>query len=116
MGAGWGVTARGQARNVDWRSNYTTRQDIPPWCSGVRVHGGFLEIYSSVRNIVHNTVSTALNRNRDAIVITTGHSLGAGLATLCAHDLECSSICKPFCFPFCSPRAGDLAFARDFNT
>jgi hypothetical protein len=115
-GAGWGVTATGQARNVDWRSNFNTRQDTPPWSPGVRVHGGFLEIYSSIREIVHTTVSACLSKNKNAVVITTGHSLGAGLATLCAHDLECSNICKPFCFPFCSPRAGDLSFARDFNT
>jgi hypothetical protein len=101
---------------VDWRSNFNTRQDVPPWRADVRVHAGFLEIYNSVRGIVHNTVSAALSKSPGATVITTGHSLGAGLATVCAHDLDCSNICKPFCLPFCSPRTGDLAFVRDFNT
>jgi hypothetical protein len=115
-GAGWGVTATGQARNVDWRSNFNTRQDIPAWKADVRVHAGFLEIYMSIRSIIHQTVSKALAKSPGAAVVVTGHSLGAGLATLCAHDLDCSSICKPFCLPFCSPRAGDLSFVRDFNT
>lgn len=116
MAAGWGVTPTGHARNIDWRSNFNTRQDVPSWRADVRVHAGFLEIYNSVRSTVHQTVSNALAKTPYAAVITTGHSLGAGLATLCAHDLDCSGICKPFCLPFCSPRAGDLAFARDFNT
>ncbi len=48
-------------------------------------------------------------------MITTGHSLSAGLATVCAHDLECAGICHPVCMPFCSPRVGNLAFVQDFN-
>jgi hypothetical protein len=31
-------------------------------------------------------------KNPRTTVITTGHGLGAGLATLCAHDLQCSGI------------------------
>jgi Lipase (class 3) len=114
-GAGWGRTASGQVRNVDWRSNFNSRQDVPAWSAGVRVHAGFLEIYSSVRETVHRTVESYLGKRPHASVIVTGHSLGAGLATLCAHDLECEGICHPFCFPFCSPRAGNLEFVRDFN-
>jgi hypothetical protein len=114
-GAGWGITVTGQARNIDWRSNFNTRQDPPPWAPSVKVHAGFLEIYRSVRGIIHEALTTALKKDPSAAVITTGHSLGAGLATVCAHDLQSTGICKPFCLPFCSPRAGDLAFVRDFN-
>ncbi len=115
LGAGWGVTVTGQARNVDWRSNFNTRQDPAPWSPSVKVHAGFLEIYRSIRGVVHDAIKGALKKDPHTTVITTGHSLGAGLATVCAHDLQSTGICKPFCLPFCSPRAGDLAFARDFN-
>lgn len=115
MGAGWGRTANGQDLNLDWRSNFNTRQVVPSWSAEVKVHAGFLEIYSSVRETVHATVLKYLSQDPKAAVVTTGHSLGAGLATVCAHDLECSGICHPFCMPFCSPRAGNLGFARDFN-
>ncbi len=114
-GAGWGITVTGQARNIDWRSNFNTRQDVPPWSPMVKVHAGFLEIYRSVRGYIHEALTQALEKDPTAVVITTGHSLGAGLAILCAHDLQSTGICRPFCLPFCAPRAGDLAFARDFN-
>lgn len=115
QGAGWGETASGEKNNVDWRANLKTAQATPGWSAEVKIHAGFLEVYGSVRDTVHRTVSTYLSKTPHAAVIVTGHSLGAALATVCAHDLECSGICKPFCFPFCSPRCGDLAFARDFN-
>jgi len=114
-GAGWGKTETGEMRNVDWRSNFNTAQVTPSWSTDVKVHKGFNEIYSSVRHLVHQHVNAAIQTHPNTQVITTGHSLGAGLATLCAHDLQSSGVCHPFCFPFCSPRAGDLAFARDFN-
>ena len=47
--------------------------------------------------------------------MTTGHSLGAALAIMCAHDFERSTLIKPCCFAFCSPRCANLAFAQDFN-
>ena len=116
MGAGWGQSeTSGQIVNVDWRANFNNHQVVPSWAAGVKVHAGFLEIYSSVREEVHKTVGTYLGQDPHTTVITTGHSLGAALCTVCAHDLECSGICKPVCMPFCSPRVGDLGFAEDFN-
>ncbi|MEO6877192.1 MAG: lipase family protein, partial [Gemmatimonadaceae bacterium] len=116
MGAGWGATATGQVVNLDWRTNFNTRQDTPPWHTGVKVHAGFLEIYSSVRAEIHATIKAYLEKDAHSAVIVTGHSLGAALATVCAHDLECAGVCKPVCMPFCSPRVGNLAFARDYNS
>lgn len=114
-GAGWGQTISGEKINVDWRGNLQNFQATPGWSAEVKIHAGFLEIYGSMRDTVHRTISTYLSNIPRATVIVTGHSLGAALATVCAHDLECSGICKPFCFPFCSPRCGDLGFVRDFN-
>jgi hypothetical protein len=116
MGAGWGTTESGQVVNVDWRSNLNTKQETPPWQAGVKIHAGFLEIYTSVRAEIHGTLKAYLEADAHSSVIVTGHSLGAGLATVCAHDLECSGLCKPVCMPFCSPRVGNLAFVRDYNS
>lgn len=115
MGAGWGTSATGQAMNLDWRSNFNTQQENPPWSSSVKIHAGFLGIYRSVREEIHSTVQAYLAKDPHTNVITTGHSLGAGLATVCAHDLDSSGICKPVCMPFCSPRVGNLQFVEDFN-
>jgi hypothetical protein len=114
-GAGWGKTASGQLVNIDWRSDFNTRQDVPPWSTAVKVHAGFLEIYASVRQEIHSILTAYLAKDPHSTVVTTGHSLGAGLATVCAHDLETIGLCHPVCMPFCSPRVGNLAFVRDFN-
>ncbi|MFQ3593329.1 MAG: lipase family protein [Gemmataceae bacterium] len=115
-GAGWGVmNSQGDEGNIDWRANFTNSLTTPAWSSSVKVHKGFYSIYSSVGELVRATVRKALAQNPKTQVIVTGHSLGAGLSVLCGHDLECMGICKPFVFPFCCPRAGNLAFAQDFN-
>jgi hypothetical protein len=114
-GAGWGERDDGQKINVDWRSNFNNAQVPTPWPSPGKIHRGFLDIYSSVRDTVHFVVRSFVHQFPNGRVVVCGHSLGAALSTLCAHDLECSGICHPFCFPFCAPRAGDLEFARHFN-
>lgn len=120
LAAGWGQLAPGQAprdrQNLDWRTNLNTGQDTPSWSPRVKIHKGFLEAYSSVRQKIHTEVARLRADSPEAQVITTGHSLGAGLALVCAHDLQCSTDWSPFAFAFCSPRSGNLAFAQDFNT
>ncbi len=114
-GAGWGETPEGELINVDWRSNFTTSQVTPTWSSSVKIHKGFNDLYMSMRGRVHSIVKKALAEQPEAQVVVTGHSLGAALSTVCAHDLQCSGLCEPFVFPFCSPRVGALSFCRDFD-
>ena len=114
-GAGWGKDVDDHMRNLDWRSNFTTDQVVPSWSAASKVHKGFYEIYSSVSDQVKRAVTAALSTAPDTRIIVCGHSLGAALSVLCAHDLECSGTCHPFLFAFCCPRAGNLDFARDFN-
>ena len=45
----------------------------------------------------------------------TGHSLGAGLATLLALDLAAHSLVPNTCITLASPRVGDLTFQHVFN-
>jgi hypothetical protein len=114
-GAGWDTT-NGTAHNLDWGSNFNTAQVPAPWWPGVKIHNGFLDIYSTVRDIIHQQVRQLQSKGWPNLeFVTTGHSLGAGLATVCAHDLECSFSINPHCYPFCSPKTGNLAFARHFD-
>jgi pimeloyl-ACP methyl ester carboxylesterase len=131
LGAGWGRDKDPNSQmvmNLDWQANLNNQMTVPPWHAGVRIHAGFCALYRSVVDEIESTITqqranlVALRKDNGARlgidnpqVIICGHSLGAGLATVCAHDLECRGICDPFCFAFCSPRVGDLAFARDFN-
>lgn len=48
-------------------------------------------------------------------VTVTGHSLGAGLATLLALDLASHSLVPNTCITLASPRVGDLTFSHVFN-
>src|SRR2546421_5196658 len=102
-------------QNLDWRANLNYHLTPPPWAAGVMVHKGFCEIYCSMRQTVHSQVGRLLGQHPEAAVIVTGHSLGAGIAILCAHDLQSTGLCEPFCYPFCAPRTGNLQFARDFQ-
>ena len=114
QGAGWDDST-GESHNLDWAANFTNAQVAAPWRTGVKVHKGFLEIYSSVGQLVRDEVNKLSAQMPGLQVVCTGHSLGAGLATLCAHDLQNSTAIRPFCYPFCPPKTGNLAFARDFD-
>jgi hypothetical protein len=115
QGAGWDSSSGDGAHNLDWAANFTNQQVPAPWFAGVKVHKGFLEIYSSVGQLVRNEVVKLAGQMPNLQVVCTGHSLGAALATLCAHDLEHSTPIRPFCYPFCPPKTGNLAFARNFD-
>lgn len=113
--AGWDDST-GVAHNLDWAANFTTDQVPAPWFPSVKIHKGFLEIYSSVGENIRSEILKLRGQLRNLQVVCTGHSLGAGLATVCAHDLEHTCVgVNPFCYPFCSPKTGNLAFARNYD-
>jgi len=114
MGAGWDQSS-GEAHNLDWGANFNNAQVPAPWRTSCKVHRGFLEIYSSIGQLIRNDVEKLKTTHPNLQVVCTGHSLGAALATLCAHDLESSTPIRPFCYPFCAPKVGNLAFVRDFD-
>lgn len=112
--AGWDDST-GKSHNLDWAANFTNAQVPAPWRTRVKIHKGFLKIYKSVGQLIRNEVQKLAGQIPGLQVVCTGHSLGAGLATLCAHDLQNSTAIRPFCYPFCPPKTGNLAFARDFD-
>ncbi len=93
------------------------------------VRNGFNLIYSSEpeRKSKYLTIQKTIDKlfkdepiNNDSQIFITGHSLGAGLATLAAlhiHKLAESKKIKPSIqlYTFASPRVGDETFARHFN-
>jgi pimeloyl-ACP methyl ester carboxylesterase len=87
------VLADGLAMAVPWD---------PTDPSKGRIHEGFARAYGQVREGVHKVL--AAHRGR---VLITGHSLGAGLATLAASEHAGRN---PALTTFGSPRVGDEAF------
>jgi len=113
-GAGWGDRGDGPM-NIDWRSNFDGQQVKAHWAADCRVHKGISELFASTCGEIVTHLKALVAKHPHPQVIVTGHSLGAGLATLCAHHLQRKAGISPFCFAFCSPRVGNLAFVRDFN-
>lgn len=88
-------------------------QDKPPaaqWCPGCQVHGGFAEAYEELRN----ETMASLHKLGCKLIDVTGHSLGAGVATLAAMDLRASGMQVRMLWTFGSPRVGNLAFVKAF--
>ncbi|MFC5469839.1 lipase family protein [Cohnella suwonensis] len=108
------VAFRGTSSAQDWVADAMASQVKVKWASRAGyAHRGFSRIYDSARGQVLETLEglppgKALN--------ITGHSLGGGLATLCALDAaENSSFENPTTYTFGSPRVGNPAFARAFK-
>lgn len=75
-----------------------------PGQGGGQVHQGFVRAYAPVREAIREELA----KHGGGLVIT-GHSLGAGLATLAAADHAAR---QPALITFGSPRVGDPTFAR----
>lgn len=77
----------------------------------VKFHAGFLKQYMCIRlQLLHSIANSGCSR-----VIISGHSLGAGVASILVYDLVSSdffSVKNVYVMNFGSPRAGNKAFAK----
>ena len=83
---------------------------LPDEC---RVHAGFLGQYMSGRTLIIDTIKYMANPK----VVCTGHSLGGGLSTLCALDVEqnVGGDVETYCVTYGSPRVGGGHFRNLFD-
>ena len=83
---------------------------LPEEC---RVHAGFLGQYMSGRTSIMDAVKFMANPK----VVCTGHSLGGGLSTLCALDVEhnAEGDVETYCVTYGSPRVGGGNFCNLFD-
>jgi len=103
------VTFRGTKTIEDWLADLTFPQVAHPWG---HTEEGFSHLYQQCSADVLTAVKSAAAPN----VFVTGHSLGAALATLATADLVNSGVTpQAGMYTLAGPRAGDLAFAAEFN-
>lgn len=80
---------------------------------GVTAHEGFLTAFNSVASLVISTVSSQLKQFPTYSLVSTGHSLGASLASLGGVSLAANFPGKPLkVFTFGQPRTGNPAYAE----
>lgn len=75
-----------------------------------RIHHGFKDAYDAISNLLYEIVIVLKDSNQR--VWLTGHSLGAGLASICASDLLDSGLDVFALYTFGSPRIFDVKFAK----
>ena len=78
--------------------------------SEVRIHGGFIEAYHSVRLEIYRRLAGSEN-----YVVMTGHSLGGALAQICAVDMNYLYGYFVECVTFGAPRVGNVAFKQSLE-
>jgi triacylglycerol lipase len=108
------VAFRGTDSSPDVTSDldlFQTPFDFVP--DGGMVHRGGLAIYTSMREQILAALRHLDCRKR---LLLTGHSLGGGLATLCALDVAVNSAFRrPKIYTFASGRVGDPQFVGTFD-
>ena len=114
------VILRGTMNLREWAQDFTYSQEIFQKTKTIQqtelsflrdvhtspnVHSGFLDVYGNFRM----TVIEQLLKIKPKQVFVAGHSLGAGVATICALDLKMLGY-NAFAYTVASPRVGDNAF------
>ena len=97
----------------EWIADLKVRLVPCPFPGSGKVHDGFLRTYELFRATILDAVGATEGVGRFYV---TGHSLGAGLATLAAFDI--ATLQRPFsliAYTYASPRVGDRQFASDYN-
>jgi len=106
------VTFRGSTDTLNWLNDFDATQTDYPYCSGCLVHKGFYDTWLHVKQDVLSEVWRLHQLYPSYVVVTTGHSLGAALATLAGPDVAMNvSKTKVYTWNLGSPRVGNHAFS-----
>ena len=106
------VVFRGSSSLNNWIANMTvimTPYTSYPSCTNCQVHEGWYTMEQNILPQVLQDVAALKAMYPTAQVRTTGHSLGAALATLTAMDL--ALVYPVSCYNYGSPRVGNTAFS-----
>jgi predicted lipase len=82
------VSFRGSSSVRNWLTNVDFSVMQTDLCDGCTVHQGFWRSWLEARPGILAAVKEAVSRNPGYGIVSTGHSLGGALATLCAATLR----------------------------
>lgn len=107
------VVFRGTQTPSEWISNMNAVLKPYAYGGSGNVHGGFAELYGSIREIVMEALGTQGKRRK---IYIAGHSLGAAIATLSVGDIgkDDRNTIKAI-YLYGSPRVGDAEYAREYD-
>jgi hypothetical protein len=111
------VSFRGSSNIQNWIDNIQFSKISPYNDKSISVEKGFYKAYSYVKpELIDNLPTLAKKYNTNKMLIT-GHSLGAGAATLMAYDIMSifPSYKVSYLINFGSPRVGNPEFVASFN-
>ncbi len=103
------IVFKGTSNNKDVKQDLN--RDLVEISSGIMVHEGMYNSYKSVQPIIMETLASYKNYNR---IISTGHSLGAGFATINTYYLLDNEK-RVECYTYGCPRVGNYNFAKLFE-
>ncbi|KAK6821401.1 hypothetical protein PG987_015801 [Apiospora arundinis] len=109
------VVAFHGTRNVeDWITNLKAGLVDSDLCADCKVHDGFQETWKDIEQTVVSVVTGLHSVHPGYTIATTGHSLGAALATLSAAHLRQKGLAVD-AYLYGSPRVGNPEFAEFVN-
>jgi hypothetical protein len=108
------VAFRGSRSIENWIANLDFAMEAVSFCSGCRVHSGFLESWREVQKGVVIAVRAAQAKYPDFNVVVTGHSLGGAVATIAAAGLRTIGVPADL-YTYGAPKSGNGAWASFFD-
>ena len=100
----------------EWYDDFDYEQIKPDFINDekILIHRGHYKLYATLRNKLINDLKNILNDQ--TVIVCTGHSLGASLATICFADIFSNKIGKNITlYSYGSPRVGNNAFVDLVN-
>jgi predicted lipase len=110
------ISFAGSKNIEDWITDldYETKKPSFTNDESIKAHSGMLTMYEGIRDKIRLVIDDTCNEN--TMVVITGHSLGAGLASICFYDVvENNFIKNRLLYTFASPRIGNPQFAEKIN-
>jgi triacylglycerol lipase len=102
------IVLRGTRVLADWLTNFNVGTSRSAY--GQSIHDGFHRAFQSLNDQLTSFVA-GFSKNKIHTVHCIGHSLGGGLATICAEEIKSKTIHRPYVYTFGAPRVGMKPFA-----